>query len=549
MISSSDGNVRQHIKLYYSKLLSGTEFSINDLKDTYVQMAPSIHHKLQSDEIDVDVLSYCLNRLPPQIFFTKNIILSQSRQLLIDDGYDINNWNDVKSNNRRRKTFCSPALATIACIITSDADIDDIINALIAVEIELTKIKIKIKSNENIHLEINEILNLTIAQWKKLSTLFGSNHQSILELIKFRTPFYVKLVGFQESNYVNLVSDWWQKIQQKTIIIGIENIPVYFISSNLHSLLNITGGYVTAHQPEIYEYLQFRQPELYKQYQEILSDPSIIRKEDFFYFVSNLYFKNNQKALLKKLEWENDIGIKNLDINHDIDCNGQLIPISSLANSQFIDPSLIIKDKTKLANSNAVIINIDYPLGYTAYLILSQMLATLKKLAGVYVVGKAAILQGEVGDVQIPNIVFDERLNNVISFDNTFNTNIPKTSKNFSVLNNQKAISVQGVILENKSQIDNYLKTNFNIIEMESGSYLSAIAQKYNFNGEFTHNQVSKLSNLPFDLGIINYASDNPLSANLGQGTLAMKGVEPTYASLLAIVQRIIELEESRPLS
>lgn len=527
MISSSDLNVRQHIKAYYSKLLSGQEFCISDIELTYRQMSPSIHRKLSTDDVDVDVLNYCLNRLPPQIYFTKNIVIAQNRQILLNNGYDVNSWIKVESNSRRRKSFYSPTLATIAFVIASDADIDDLINILIATEIELNKIKNKLKAGDDM----------------------GENYQSVLEVIKVRSSFYLKLINYLPENYSALAINWWQELQQKTLIFGLEETPVYFVSSNLHSLLNITGGYVTAHQPEIYEYLQLKYPDLYKQYQEILRNPSIIRKEDFFYYVSNLYFKNNSSALLKKQTWEKNINIKNINLNHDLDCNAQLIPISTLASSEFIDPSLVIKDKSKLANSKAVIINIDYPLGYAAYLILSEILKTLNKIVGIYIVGKAAILQGEVGDVQVPNIVFDERLNNVISFDNTFNTNIPKTSKNFSVLNNQKAVSVQGVILENKSQIDNYLKTNFNIIEMESGSYLSAIAQKYNFNGEFPHNQVCKLSNLPFDLGIINYASDNPLSANLGQGELAMKGIEPTYASLLAIVQRIISLEESRPLS
>lgn len=527
MIASSDLKIRRHIQSYYEKFITGQEFAISDLFATYVQMSPSIHTKLNSKDIDIDILNYCLNRLPTQIFSATKIIISQNKENLAKYGLDISTWQQTSANSRRRRCFVSPDASTIATIITSDADIDDLINILIATQIEFGKIK-KLSNPDD-----------------KLSKLLGNNYLPIFNLIVNHPGFYIKLIDYHPDTYQKTAINWWQSLLQKMIIFGIEDTPVYFVSSNLHSLLNITGGYVTAHQPEIYDYLRLKHPDLYAQYQDILANPTTLRKEDFYYYVSSLYFKNNPKAQIKKQIWEKNIGIKNINLNHGLFCDAQVVPISSLATAQFIDPALIITDRQKLQNSQGYIINIDYPLGYSAYLILNQILATLVNIKGVYIVGKAAILQGQVGDVQIPNVVFDERLNNVISFDNTFNQNFPTTSKNFNVLNNQKAISVQGVILENQSQIDNYLKTNFNIIEMESGSYLSAIAQKYNFKGENPRNQVCKLSNLPFDLGIINYASDNPLSANLGQSAMAMRGIEPTYASLLAIVQRIINLEES----
>lgn len=535
MIASSDLKIRRHIQSYYEKLLTGSEFAVSDIYETYVQMSPSIHKNVSNNKIDIDVLNYCLNRLPIQIFSASKIIISQNLTNFSSMGYDLSMWQPVSAKSRRRRCYVSPDGNTIATIITSDADIDDLVNILIATEIEFNKIKNFIKSDQNFVDNIQP----------KLQKLLGENYKSILNLIATHQGFYIKMVEYQSEKYQLTVNSWWQSLLQKMTIFGIEDTPVYFVSSNLHSILNIAGGYVTAHQPEIYDYLQLKHPDLYLQYQKIMADPSIIRKEDFYYYVSNIYFKNNPHALTKKQIWEKTIGIKNLNLNHDLYCDAQVIPISALATSEFIDPSLNITNKDKLLNSKGVIINIDYPLGYSAYLILSQILKTLNQIKGVYIVGKAAILQGQVGDVQIPSVVFDERLNNAISFDNTFNNNFPTTSKNFSILNNQKAISVQGVILENQSQIDNYLKTKFNIIEMESGSYLSAIASKYNFNGEYPHNQVCKLSNLPFDLGIINYASDNPLSANLGQSAMAMRGIEPAYASLLAIVQRIINLEES----
>jgi hypothetical protein len=60
--------------------------------------------------------------------------------------------------------------------------------------------------------------------------------------------------------------------------------------------------------------------------------------------------------------------------------------------------------------------------------------------------------------------------------------------------------------------------------------------------------EIVTLYNLPFDLGILHYASDTPLTKgeNLGAGTLSYFGVDSTYATSLAILRRIMQLEYNR---
>jgi hypothetical protein len=53
---------------------------------------------------------------------------------------------------------------------------------------------------------------------------------------------------------------------------------------------------------------------------------------------------------------------------------------------------------------------------------------------------------------------------------------------------------------------------------------------------------------LPFELGILHYASDTPLSKgrNLGAGSLSYYGMDPTYAASLAVLRRILAREVER---
>jgi hypothetical protein len=84
-------------------------------------------------------------------------------------------------------------------------------------------------------------------------------------------------------------------------------------------------------------------------------------------------------------------------------------------------------------------------------------------------------------------------------------------------------------------------------IEMEAGPYLSAI---YEMSRPKRHpvNEIVNLQGAPFDIGILHYASDTPLSkgANLGAGTLSYRGMDSTYAASVAILRRILKLEKER---
>ena len=80
----------------------------------------------------------------------------------------------------------------------------------------------------------------------------------------------------------------------------------------------------------------------------------------------------------------------------------------------WLDPRLHVPGIEALAHSDAVILNIDYPLGMAAYLILTQVASRVADLRGLYVMGKAATLNGVVGDVMIPTVVYDEQSRNTV---------------------------------------------------------------------------------------------------------------------------------------
>ena len=162
--------------------------------------------------------------------------------------------------------------------------------------------------------------------------------------------------------------------------------------------------------------------------------------------------------------------------------------------------------------------------------------------------GKAASLNGVVGDVIIPNVVYDEHSRNTYLFNNNFAASDVARFLTFgTVLDNQKAVSVLGTFLQNSNIMDVIYREGYTDIEMEAGPYLSAVYELFRPQ-RHPVNEIVDLHKLPFDLGILHYVSDTPFSKgkNLGAGTMSYFGMDSTYAVSLSILRRIFEIETMR---
>jgi len=534
---------------YHAALASGKEIPLSSFFNDYKKMVPLLHKKVNTSDLDVATLKYCLDRLPPIIYQAERVIFSQSKEVLAQQGISLNNlWQPVTAVARRRQTFYNRETKTLIFLIVTEADLDDLVNLLIAYKLEWVKFYYLLKGKHDRFLENNDpkVLSLSDQDWQKIKLALGKNWQKIIAANKLGvSDLLLKLVGYTWIGGRQIAQDWWQKVTQGLLTLNIAHAPIYFVSSNFHSLVNIIAGYVAQNQNEIFAHLA-NYPDLEQDFVKIKQEDNILRFNDFLYYFSKIYFKDFPEKLKEKNEAEEGLGIKNFKVDSNLSGRVQAIPVSAIASSKFLDPYLTVTDKTKLSASKARIINIDYPLGFAAYFLLSEVLENLKNIRGIYIVGKAAILAGQVGDIQIPKVVFDETTANVYFVDNIFNQFFPFKTFQSQILKNQKAISVHGTFLENKAQLESYTSSGFNIIEMESGPYLTAMSE-VELRTHFPESKVIHLNNLPFDLGIINYASDNPLSEQtLGAGSLALKGIESTYLALLSVAQRIINLEESQ---
>ena len=363
--------------------------------------------------------------------------------------------------------------------------------------------------------------------------------------------FALRLLSGSLTDYRRATQGWWQSVMLNSPLPDLSQRPVYFVSSNMHALPNLLSNYASLINEEVVTFLNESNPEgLVDTYRQLEKNRAPGSLNNLLYYVMRKYLRTTQARhhYKDRLNHEISLGIHNLRRPLNLDVGIQIIEIAKLDPNHF-DPRLNTlngADWHRLGQSRAVIVNVDYPLGMSAYQVLSQISANVGQLQGVYIMGKAATLNGRVGDVMVPNVVYDEHSKNSYLFRNCFEVDdIAPFLTHGTVFDQQKAVTVRGTLLQNKEFMHIFYQEGYTDIEMEAGPYLSAMYENL-YPKRYPVNEVVNLFvNLSYDLGILHYASDTPYSKrqSLLSKSLLYFGMDATYASAVAITRRILAQE------
>jgi len=559
--STASEEIELYLRTVYSLLRTSTEVQIRTLEEVHGRMNSSMHPNARQQAPDIAAFIYSSLRLPDCMPQVKTIVLGQSFPVFDHHGYhQLERWQPVSGRARRRRCFFDGA-ETLACFIASRSDIDDVIPALTAYQIEWNKLNFLVNrasqdlltpailTNRGAFEALANALELPAEDLERLQTIWGDGFLSSLQAIRERRcSMRVRLLSGSLSEYWRATRAWWDVIEAACP--QLLERPVYFVSSNPHSAPNLLTGFGLMHQPELVRYInQVENSQLLAEWMDIQARNVRSSRENFLYYLLKKYQATPEGAGLveEQHRFELDHGIFRIISERTFDVEAQVIDLSRL-DPGTMDPRLGPEDAQFLSQSNALILNIDYPLGYSAYHLLAKVAEHTEKILGVYIMGKAATLNGVRGDVMIPNVVQDEHSQNTYMFKNAFTAaDVFPFLEYGTVLDNQKAVSVLGTFLQNARVMDVIYREGYTDIEMEAGPYLSAVYEMYRPQ-RHPHDEIVNLYNLPFDLGILHYASDTPLSKgrNLGAGTLSYFGMDSTYATTVAILRRIFAAEKAR---
>lgn len=512
------------------------------LRKSLLLLRPEIYGSIAENKIELDGLTYVIERLP------EGIEQCQYINLTADEGYKNSHFEAIIPPKRRRNCYRIDKNQMNIEITRGRSEIYDILTHLTFLFIESHKIQERVSLNEGasftrewLHLEDVVLHQKEIQEKEKevllvhLGSILGRTFDEVSDIFKvFSTnenPYkFFNLIYWLGKLAINEVYEGDKRIVTFSSLLSKEighhiygeiwaneikcilkenkliQRPIHIISANMHSVLN--SIYAKSALP--------KETEDYKGF-------------ELYQLLSN----SDSKPLQKKVK---DYASEN-GLIYVKDTSGTNI------NVQIIDTDKINWDKSAFQRVNSfgespVIIVMDYAFGEQAYETMDELLKPYEAnnenihldVKSVSIMGKAGILEGGKGDIMIPSAhIFEGTADNY-----PFKNELTKEDlEDFGVkVFDGSMVSVLGTSLQNKDLLKFFHDSTWNVIglEMEGAHYQKAIQSASKIRGNISEDVKVRYAY---------YASDNPLEtgATLASGGLGMTGVTPTYA----ITQKILE--------
>ena len=238
-------------------------------------------------------------------------------------------------------------------------------------------------------------------------------------MIAHDCDLFVRLLDGSFREYQRSAQRWWQRDRAERRRRTGRSTSCRRTATRWRTSL---GGYARAHRDEIVEFLRRRNFEdLAPRYDEAVAARRRRRSRRTSSTTRCARSSTSRRARRAWTRCRSPIaaaGMRAIMSPGKIDVDAQVIDLVAAASPTNLDPRVRVPGIERLAQSRALIVNIDYPLGMAAYHHLSAVALGVDELRGIYIMGKAATLNGRVGDVMISKVVHDEHSSNTYLFRN-----------------------------------------------------------------------------------------------------------------------------------
>jgi hypothetical protein len=545
-------DVELYQRTYSTLLRSRGETKLRILESSHIAIESSLHPFAGSEDLDLGAFLYATQRLPATIYQGRVVVMGQESDQFAAAGLALDDWPTTEAPARRRQWHEGPD-GQWGVLLSSTSDVDDLIPTLVAYQIEWNKLRRKLNAigwprPQGLPgaQECSRVLGGSVEDWERLQEAWGTAFARRLgEVAAVNLSLRVRALGGSQVSYARMTRRWWAPVAGTLRDNGFgRDVPIYFVSSNTHSLVNLLSGDARGREAQLVDWVERAGPK------DLREELAAFREErtagswnNFLYFLAREHAISEPGTQTRRYA-EQARGIVHLNSESGLRVAAQVMPLKKL-DAAALDDRLGDVNADALQDSDAVIVNIDYPLGLAAYNILREITEDRDVLRGVYVLGKAATLNADVGDVMISNTIYDEHSGTTYWLDNAFDfDDIAPYLRFGSGLDNQRAVTVRSTFLQNRSYLDRYYREAYTVVEMEAGPYCDAVYEIAEPDRYPAGEQVN-FSKLPLDFGIVHYASDTPFTQarTLGARGMSYYGMDSTYATSIAILRRIFALE------
>src|ERR1700755_619426 len=168
-------------RTYNTLLRSSGETHLRVLEPAPRAIGSSLHPLAASDDIDLGAFIYAIRRLPDGIIGAQLVAMAQQVEALVSAGLPVETWDEAEAHARRRRWYDDGA-GTLAVLLASASDLDDLLPTLVAYQIEWNKIRVRqraagwqeiIGDREPAPEECARLLGGSAEDWSRLKESWG----------------------------------------------------------------------------------------------------------------------------------------------------------------------------------------------------------------------------------------------------------------------------------------------------------------------------------------------------------------------------------------
>ena len=371
--ASPSDEIDLYVRTYGSLLRSSGDVDVRAFEETHAFSHLSLHEGALASAPDVSAFAYAAGRLPLEMPSVRRIVLGQSHELFEASGFGVGNWRIVKTRGRRRPLRWDGA-GTLAVFIASASDIDDLVPMVTAYQIEWNKMHDRLRSagERSSREQVGAALGLDLAGLGKLVEAFGDEgfDAAIRAMAAAPLDLKIRMLGASHSQYQRAAQRWWSGVEPAYLRESRpRRPPVYFVSSNTHAIANLVAGYARTHTQAIAAWAEKENPEgLGADVAEALASKDESRISSILYYLLRGWIHGDPSGdrMNEVRAFEENAGLSHLSKPGHIDVDAQVVALSRL-DAGCLDPRLHVRGMEILRTSDALVLNIDYPLGMAAY--------------------------------------------------------------------------------------------------------------------------------------------------------------------------------------
>ena len=140
--------VELYHRTYTTLLRSSGETLLRVLEPSHRSMNSSLHPLASTPDVDLGAFMYAMRRLPAGVWRAAVIVMGQEALVFRRGGVgDIESWEPVEAPARRRRWYDSHE-GTMAVLLASTSDLDDLIPTLVAYQVEWNKLHAVLRATE-----------------------------------------------------------------------------------------------------------------------------------------------------------------------------------------------------------------------------------------------------------------------------------------------------------------------------------------------------------------------------------------------------------------